>query len=50
MSLNTNLKKIFEEYIIDELKIEIVKSTFPGIANQEFDQNSNFNQQFNREF
>jgi CCR4-NOT transcription complex subunit 1 len=28
MSLNTNLKKIFEEYIIDELKVEITKSSF----------------------
>jgi len=41
MSLNTNLKKIFEEYITDELKIEIVK---PGTStgSQDFESQQNF--------
>lgn len=41
MSLNTNLKKIFEEHLMEDLSIEITKGNFNNI--QEFGEHNNFN-------
>lgn len=46
ISLSTNLKRIFEEYINEDLKVEIVKSSTQN-STQEFDQFGNFTQNFN---